>query len=83
MLQLSERHDGAIFSPNWSTARLAVTLFAKEEEPGFDLDLTGGWSCGEALDSWLGDPIHVSEVFVPSFIPWTNVSIQIVNEGDV
>jgi len=83
LLQLPERHDGAIFSPRRAAASLAVTLFAEKEETGIDNSLTREWVRGEAFDGWLGDPIHEPKVFVPSFLPWTNLSFQTVNEGSV
>ena len=80
---MSESHDGAIFRPLRPTASKAVTVCAEEEETGFDDSLTREWVGSEALDSWLRDPIHVSKVFVPSFVSWTNLSFQVVNEGSV
>lgn len=83
LLKLPKRHNGAIFSPGWPTAGLVVTLFTEKEDTGVDDDLPRGRSVGEALYSRLGDPVHVPKVFVPSFIPWTNNSFQIVNKGHV
>ena len=80
---MSERHDGAIFSPSRPTASKAVALFTEKEETRINDSLTGEWVRGEAFYGWLGDPIHEAEMFVPSFVPWTNLSFQIVNEGSV
>jgi len=80
---LPERQEGAIFSPSRPTASQAVTVLTEKEETWLDDSLTREWGRGKALYSWLGDPIHEAKMFVPSFVPWTNLAFQIVNEGSV
>jgi len=64
-LQLPEGHDAAIPGPGWSGS--TVTLFAEEEEARINEWLTREWVCGEALYGWLGNAVHVAEVFVAGF----------------
>ena len=83
LLQLPERQDGPVFSPSRTAASQAVTIFTEKEETWINGGLTREGVRGKAFDSWLGDPIHETKMFVPSFVPWANLTLQIVNEGSV
>ena len=78
---MTEGHNGTIFGPSRSATR--VTLIAEEEEARINYWLTGEWVCGEALYGWLGNAVHVAEVFVAGFCSWTSSTSQLVNEGDI
>ena len=80
---MPERHDGPVLSPGGPTASEAVTILTEKEEAWIDGSLTREWVRCEAFDSWLGDTIHETKMFVPGFVPWTDVALQIVNEGSV
>ena len=60
-----------------------VTIFTEKEETWIDGSLTREWVRGKAFYSGLGDPIHEAEMFMPSLVPWTNLTFQIVNEGSI
>lgn len=45
--------------------------------------MAGEWAWVETLYGWLGNAVHVAEVFVASFCTWTSFTSQFVNEGDI
>jgi hypothetical protein len=70
-----------MFGPSWSGRR--VTLFAEEEVARVNELLAWGWIGGEPFYGWLGNAVHVAEMFVAGFCTWTSFTSQLVNEGDI
>jgi hypothetical protein len=78
---LPEGHNATTFGPSWSSR--IVTLFAEDEVARINELLTWECICGEPLYGWLGNAVHVAEVFAASFFTWTSFTSQLVNEGDI